>query len=363
MNKIFKVLVGVATLTLGVALLTACNTEKDSNLAVAQVYSFSTVSGAQLNRMSEATLEAEPEVEPETDPITEPETDPIIEDDMDDVNHYVNLLESFISNPIKVSDPVASDLVDDEGNPLYQWMVTYEVVNALGEKDIYEFHYTEEVIYDSTLVVTDDNDDDELDVEDDDDDELETEDIEVEDNETVVITKLTGIMVVGEETFEVSGRTVVETEDDETEIKTTFITKRNEDSFVIVKYEKEIEEGETEEKFFVSEHNRGLVRHTIIEIEQEDNEYSFKLQYRDRTTGEFKKIKVESSDDENYDFVISFIEQTSEERLMGKILVDVMIDEVTGEASYEYEVVNLREQGRHHGQGMKYRGNRYCDND
>lgn len=152
MNKIFKVLVGVATLTLGVALLTACNTEKDSNLAVAQVYSFSTVSGAQLNRMSEATLEAEPEVEPETDPI--------IEDDMDDVNHYVNLLESFISNPIKVSDPVASDLVDDEGNPLYQWMVTYEVVNALGEKDVYEFHYTEEVIYDSTLVVTDDNDED-----------------------------------------------------------------------------------------------------------------------------------------------------------------------------------------------------------
>ena len=157
MNKIFKVLVGVATLTLGVALLTACNTEKDSNLAVAQVYSFSTVSGAQLNRMSEATLEAEPEVEPETDPITEPETDPItepetdpitkpetdpiIEDDMDDVNHYVNLLESFISNPIKVSDPVASDLVDDDDEDQdLEWNNNETTLFDIWEEDFKDYY-------------------------------------------------------------------------------------------------------------------------------------------------------------------------------------------------------------------------------
>lgn len=133
MNKIFKVLVGVATLTLGVALLTACNTEKDSNLAVAQVYSFSTVSGAQLNRMSEATLEAEPEVEPETDPI--------IEDDMDDVNHYVNLLESFISNPIKVSDPVASDLVDDDDEDQdLEWNNNETTLFDIWEEDFKDYY-------------------------------------------------------------------------------------------------------------------------------------------------------------------------------------------------------------------------------
>lgn len=133
MNKIFKVLVGVATLTLGVALLTACNTEKDSNLAVAQVYSFSTVSGAQLNRMSEATLEAEPEVKPETDPI--------IEDDMDDVNHYVNLLESFISNPIKVSDPVASDLVDDDDEDQdLEWNNNETTLFDIWEEDFKDYY-------------------------------------------------------------------------------------------------------------------------------------------------------------------------------------------------------------------------------
>lgn len=367
MKKIYKVLVGVATLTLGVTLLAGCNTDKESNLADQQVYSFSTITGAQLNRMSTLNLETDPITDPETNPIT----DPVVEEDIDEVNYYVNLLEPFISNPITVSEPVASDLLDEEGNPIYEWMVTYQVVNALGEKDEYVFHYTEEVIYDSTLVVADEYSSDELDVNEDDTDELDIDDDDSDeldvnedddDNETIKITRLTGVMILGDETFEVTGRTKIELEDDETEVETIFMTKRSEDRFVIVKYEKEIEEGEIEEKFFISEHNNGLVRHTMIQIEQEDDEYSFNLQYRDRITGEFKKIKIESADDDsNYDFVIKYMEHSEDEILSGKILVDVIVDEVTGETSYEYEVVNSIEHERRNGDNMKYRGERHCN--
>lgn len=355
MKNIYKVLVGVATLTLGVILLTGCNTDKQTNLEVEQVYSFSTITGAQLNKMSALNLETDPITDPETDPITDPVTDPVVEEDIDEVNHYVNLLEPFISNPITISEPVASDLLDEEGNPIYEWMVTYQVVNALGEKDVYVFHYTEVVVYDSTLVVDEEDEDlaDELDVNEDDDD-----------NVTIKITKLTGIMIIGDETFEVTGRTKVQLENNETEVETIFMTKRSEDRFVIVKYEKEIEEGEIEEKFFISEHNHGLVRHAMIQIEQLDDEYSFKLQYRDRITGEFKKIKIESADDDsNYDFVIKYMEHSEDEVLRGKILVDVIVDEVTGETSYEYEVVNAIEQGRRNNGNMKYKGERHCNKD
>lgn len=107
--------------------------------------------------------------------------------------------------------------------------------------------------------------------------------------ETEVSTTLEGVMVAGENVYDVTGKKEVETEGDETETEITFTTKSraNPDNYVVISHSIETEKNETEVSYKYKIYENGKkVKETEIEIEEEYGKTAI-------------KVELEKGDDDN----------------------------------------------------------------
>ncbi len=258
----------------------------------------------------------------ETDPVDE--TDPVEEKDesVENAEKFLSLIELFASG--KSALEVGNEVSDDV---LYEHKLTFSTLDMLGETITYTLYYNETIIMDEEDEVDETEETDEVDEIEETDEVDDLEESEEDDEKEYYIE---GKLVYGDQTFEVYGEK--EIEDDEQEIE--FTAYMDENNYVTSRYE--LENDET--KFYIEEVRNGLLySETEIEIETEDDESKIELMYiigEEEYNYEFKfetedgipTIKVE------YD---TYVDGISED---GEMLVYIIVDEVTGETSYQIAV-------------------------
>lgn len=208
------------------------------------------------------------------------------------IEPYIALAEKFLGNDNGLT--VVTGLSDMED---YELMMTFQTKGLLGETQNYVIHYN--------ATITDEDDD-------------ETE------------FDLEGIMIVGDQTYFLTGERELEAGEDSIE----FIAKLDDLNYIESEYKIESEEIEFEIKVVK---NGEIVLETSIEIEYEEDEtkiefeflqdgnegtYEFKYEFE----GEQQVLKIE------YDVTFDGIQSK------GEITVSVMVDEVTGETTYKLYV-------------------------
>lgn len=315
MTKRIGLVVSAVILTFSLVLLSACGGNKQKTLTSENIYSFSVLTGAKFNSLNGATTNALVDsgmVLHSTN--LDNEATPVVSEDLETIDDYLETIESFLGDsPIVVSESTASDYEVDGEKP-YEFMMTYEVKNIHGVKEVYTLHYNEKV-----------------------------KEIEEDDDEIEIESVLTGIIVYGEERFEFYGKKEVEMESDEHEVTFQFIIKRDENTRIEMKYEKDVEDDEQEEKFMIKEYVNGKkVRESKVKIEIEDDEYELKVELKDEN-GKVIKLKIEDYNKHGYQYVIKYeIDRDDQEDFEEKIYVKVITDEATGNITYEYTVKSLK---------------------
>lgn len=127
MNKIFKVLVGVATLTLGVALLTACNTEKD--IDGEQVFKYMTFLNGNEISVSEIKLQREANK-------TDVEVDIEFEDKQSDIKFKLRINRYNLNGVDTLRGKYEIDTKDDEEEGFVEIKVFLDPIS-----NRYEYEY------------------------------------------------------------------------------------------------------------------------------------------------------------------------------------------------------------------------------
>lgn len=292
-----KVIFGFVVLSLLV--LTACtggynysdndlfssNEEIISFQALAAVSFLGDVSNETLNTSNGNTLLSVPL---ETVEETEEPSNPLILS----IKPYIELAEKFLGNDNGLS--VETGLSDMED---YELMMTFRTKDMLGETQNYTIHYN--------MTITDEDDD-------------ETE------------FSLEGIMIVNDQTYQLTGEREVEEDEDKIE----FIAKLDDLNYVESEYKVE----ETETKFDIKVVKNGeVVLETTIEIEIEEDETKIKFEFYDEGNEGTYEFKYEFEGDQlvlkiEYDVTFDGIESE------GEVTVVVMVDEITGETTYKLYV-------------------------
>ena len=137
--------------------------------------------------------------------------------------------------------------------------------------------------------------------------------------ESEVSTKLEGVMVVGDEAFDVSGEREVEKEGDEIESSIEFTTKSRTHSDDFVKVSQSVENGEIEYEYEIYKDGK-KIRELEVEIEQDEfggAEREFSLKDKTGDTLNKTKYKAEKKADEDA-FEIKFSTETATDSIIAK---------------------------------------------
>ena len=110
--------------------------------------------------------------------------------------------------------------------------------------------------------------------------------------ELEVNTTLEGVIKVGEETFDVTGRREYEKEGKETEVSFEFTTRSSTNPQNYIKVEHEMEDDEIEYQYSIY-NNGNLQSETNVEFENERREKSLELEFINNTTESRNRVKYE----------------------------------------------------------------------
>ncbi len=303
-----------------------------------EIYMFSAISSASL-------LEANPVAlaQPLAMTLSDAET-LLVEDEIDEINKYVQMMEKYLAGANGLSI-----MKSDSDRPEYQYKLIFSSVDMLGETVEYLLYYNESTTDDFSTVVTtsedltttesDETETEEMettetDIDDDDDDnddETEFEDEDDDDDaEEESETFISGILVINETEYAVTGKE--ETEADESKVSiTSWIDSEN---YVFV--ESKIEDGER--KFNYEIVVSGTVQSSSeIKIETEEDEMKFELEFISGTASGKYEFKQETEDETNIlKIEYEVTDGTSTES--GEITLEVIIDEITNDTSYAYHI-------------------------
>ena len=341
MKKLF------ATLFLALAgtlVLSGCSLSGEKTVIRSEedVFNYALLSAADLisqtpNQTTFSIMETETPVE---EPVTEePVTDePVAETPAEETDEvlarYLQLVETYLSNDAITAEATTSD------RPEFETMLVYTSKDMLGgtrtfvvyfnqvdtEEPVTEEPVTEEPVTEEPVAeepVTEEPNDD------------------FEEAENEVEYELTGLIVIDGVEYELVGRK--EIEDGEEEYK--FIAYIDQDNFIRISYESDEEDGE--QKFRFTQVTDGvLVYETKIKLEVEDNEFKVMLTYK--TENSYSKFMFKESDEASFDIMVKY-EIIEDGQLVesGHAKIYIMINEETGETTYEYDVLGSR-SGREH---------------
>lgn len=337
MKKLFATLFLTLTGTLALA---GCSLSADKTVVKteADIFNYALLSAADLISQT-PTQTAFSIMETET-PVDEPATEePVAEtptEETDEVlERYLQLVETYLSNDAIKAEATTSD------RPEFETMLVYTSKDMLGDVRTFVVYYNQ---VDAEEPVAEEPTDD---------------DFEIENNE--IEYELTGLIVIDGIEYELVGRK--EIEDGEAEYK--FIAYINQDNFIRISYESDEEDGE--QKFRFTQVTDGvLVYETKIKLEVEDNEFKVMLTYK--TENSYSRFMFKASDEASYDIMVKY-EIIEDGQLVesGHAKIYIIVNEETGETTYEYDLLGSRAGHEHqHHKGFdrpeRDRGNANEDN-
>lgn len=135
------------------------------------------------------------------------------------------------------------------------------------------------------------------------------------DEEVEEETKLNGVLVVGEDKFDVEGKREVDPEDDEVEIE---FTTKNENGSVTVK--QEIEEGEVSYGYEIKD-NKGNKYEYEIEWEKEDGKNKMEVEITNKADGVKSEVEYEIEEIEKDNYKVSVKEKANKNKVKNKFTV------------------------------------------
>lgn len=288
-KKIFTALaIGALCLPLGLGLAGCGGKSSDVDVVAKDVYAMSAVSSV----MYLDDLDAEAGAQNET---TRPShfTD-------DDVQGVKNYLEMF--NGMLIGNGLEQDVIntpsDDKYSGVYNFCMTISVPSVGGETVVYKMYYNE--INKETKEEIDDG-------------ELELE----------VSSTLDGVLVFGDEEYEVHGEREFEKEGREEEASIEFTTRSrtNRRNYIVV--EQSVENDEIEYEYKIYQNGR-LVSETEVEMERERNHTEFELQFKDNgalKAGVYRMYKRDNDDT----FVIDYIQNNVRDQILATISAEGVI--------------------------------------
>ncbi len=289
MKKIFTTLaIGALCLPLGLGLAGCGGKSSDVDVVAKDVYAMSAVSSV----MYLDDLDAEAGAQNET---TRPShfTD-------DDVQGVKNYLEMF--NGMLIGNGLEQDVVntpsDDKYFGMYNLCMTISVPSVGGETVVYKMYYNE--INKETEKEIDDG-------------ELELE----------VSSTLDGVLVFGDEEYEVHGEREFEQEGNEEEASIEFTTysRTNRENYIVV--EQSVENDEVEYEYTIVK-NGDIVSKTEVEMERERNRTEFELQFKDNGAlkeGVYRMYKRDNDDT----FVIDYTQNNVRDQILATISTEGVI--------------------------------------
>ena len=288
-KKIFTTLaIGALCLPLGLGLAGCGGKSSDVDVVAKDVYAMSAVSSV----MYLDDLDAEVGAQNET---TRPSC--FTDEDVQGVKSYLEMFNGMlIGNGL--TQEVVNTPTDDKYSGVYTFCMTISVPSVGGKIVEYKMYYNE--INKETEEEIDDG-------------ELELE----------VSSTLDGVLVFGDEEYEVHGEREFEKEGREEEASIEFTTRSrtNRRNYIVV--EQSVENDEIEYEYKIYQNNR-LVSETEVEMEKERNHTEFELQFKDNGTlkaGVYKMYKRDNDDT----FVIDYVQNNVREKILATISADGVI--------------------------------------
>ncbi len=238
--------------------------------------------------LSEATTDTttEQDTTTESDTTTGTSTSDLLAE-IEELKEYLPIINSFLGDSSGYSVSVETSEMAE-----YEHKMLISVTDIDGEMKTYEFHYNE--------TFEDEEADDEEEDQDTEDTEA-TEEDDSDDDDDERNSTLSGIMVVGEQTYSLTGEREVETGEESLEMTASI----DDNNYVIIEYESESEDSEVETEFLSETYKNGdMVKMTEIEFEREDDETELNLHFIEGDNESIFEFEHET-DDENT-FEISF---------------------------------------------------------
>ena len=303
MKKI-KLLVFALVLTLGVGMLVGCNKKANvtaTKLEEKEIISFAVLTSARLGSQVVGGNYLHSSNDHSFD-----------QNSIDEVDNYFNVLEYYLSGGNIANPVLESDYLDENGNKVYDHMIKYNVPSKDGNVS-YVFHYNEVLKEEEEI--------------DDEDGECEQE---FEITELCYLDDVVWMLLVKE----------IETEEDELEISYWFYSKIDSDNYVEMKYEKDVESKEHEEKFFIKVVKDGVTKESEIKVELEDDKVEIELEFK--KNGVKYELKLKPTTKDGYNYVIEFEVDGDKDR-DGKIYIKIENNVYTykvveGSQTYEFTV-------------------------
>ncbi len=261
-KRTISIVCALALIAVLTTALVACDKTGDKNKTATKVnakdvYALSALTGAEyLEKVESGKASAE---------LTRP--DGITDADVNGMKDCLNMFDDILAGG-GINQNVAENTDKDGDFKDYPFVMTITVGNTISAKMYYR-----EV---NTVTETEIDDGEE---------------------ETEVSTKLEGVMVFGDQKFDVTGEKKIETEGDETETSIEFTTRSqtNRDNYVTIKQSVEVENGEKEIEYeYEIYENKIKVREFKLEIEEEigKTEVTFKLKIENAYADtEYKIVK------------------------------------------------------------------------
>jgi predicted heme/steroid binding protein len=207
-----------------------------------------------------------------------------LELDQETIDYYLALLDAFFSESSFIVQTVVSD------KPEYETQLVIQTKDQLGNPITYTLYYNETPIselplgesnddsFDSEAGATEDNSDSDDDYHFDDEFDNEVESV------------LVGLLLIGEEVYELEGKKVVE--DDETKyVLRSFVDPLN---YLTIRFETEADE----QKFSLEVVENGiLVSSTKVKVETEADETKVEIEFRNGSNYANYVFKLETEDD------------------------------------------------------------------
>lgn len=341
-----RITIFVALLMVSLVTLSGCNLAAPSNeLTEQNVTALSIFSMGELLGQTQIPIPLQAvrtTAESEDDPV-ETETDSVLE-------KYLTMMETYLNpnGPI-IIQTVASDRED------FTWMTTYEVKDLLGDAIIYTVYYNEiEIVPEVETPEPETNPAMRQ------GDRNRNHDVLFEDDDSsAVFYKLEGLLIVGETEYTIIGRKKME--DDQTVYQ--FVAFTDVFNYIRMGYRAD-DEGQ---RFALVQRVDGkVVQRTIIKVESNGTETKVMLTYQ--TDSQIARYQFKLVENGNYDIQIKYdIRTFGTEVERGMIKINILVDEVTGETSYSYQIIGER-QGQpfsqfrgfnrgHHGQRTETKNN------
>lgn len=333
MKKITLVFLGLG-LFLG---LLGCNLDNEKEFVDdEQLFTLQALSATTLMNYSQETFD-EVSYLPLSE-VTE-EEEPIIDEKIENIDRYVELIEAFLGNDNLTVVESESDREE------FSTKLTYEVDSLDGTNESYVFYYSEYVLEEAEAPLNEDASGESHSFHfNDEDDEL-------------AVKGLSGVLIYNEIEYSIEGKKITNNKQEIYRLR-SFI---DEDNFVMVNYQSDIEDNSREKFFFKMVEDGVTVNQSKVMILEKNRMTHVKLEFTNENESSNFIFNIRTEDDVKYIMLNYEIKIDGEVIESGNARIKAEIDGDTGDVIYNYQLLpnnsgkNSEHNYRHgHGNG---RGN------